>query len=175
MTTTDCPSPAEEPGAHPAWQRAVRGPIDAGVAADLAEQVCEVPIEREWLLVCTQRSTSALHQVLLPAMIALEERWAEDLDFGVDHDSAPQGRRERRESFAALVAATAFCALTCEDFALAATMALHAGFTTPDAPSAALARSVITGAATRKPWPRDDAGARTKLSAIVAEYRSLQV
>lgn len=161
---------ATEPAAHPAWLRAADGPMNPDRAMDLAIQVCQVTAERDWLLVCTEGSTAALLEVLVPAVDAMYAQWIDDLD--PERQGSGPATIARRESFAALAAATAYCALTCSRFALAKVMAFRSRMSGQEERSATLAELAMTGAVMRCPWTPMASAGRATIAAGVLDRRT---
>ena len=159
-----------DPALHPAWLRAVDEPMNPQRAMDLAEQVCQVTAERDWLLVATEGSSAALLDVLVPVVETMYARWIDDLD--TERGAAGPATTARREAFAALAAATAYSALTCSKFSVATVMAFRSRTTGQGERAVALAELAMTGAAMRCPWTPMTPPERAVIIAAVAASRT---
>lgn len=164
------PAAAADPPAHPAWQRALTYRMTLEVASDLARQVCEIPAERDWLVVSHHDDEAALEEVITPAISCLKyQRCARRPDDPAILDTDENQRAAT--AYAALCATGAVLAHGCGRRARARALAIMALTVTPDGTCADLAGMVLVETTFGDPWPLLSPSTRAEAARAVTTHR----
>lgn len=169
--TTTRSTVTSEPSAHSVWRRALAEPMTAALALDLAQQVCDVLLERDWLLITHEGDLMALDQVIAPAADALLQVRARNALSAVEHGRQPHYPERDRLAFAALCASAAHLAWSTGQVKWARAYARASLMEGPQGSGANLARLVADSIEVGCPWLCGAPGLRTEIARELMEFR----
>lgn len=172
MNQTTTTPVTSEPDLHPTWARALAEPMTFDLALELAEDVCAVLLERDWLLVIEQGSCEALERVIAPAANLMLGSRAQAALSAVEHGQAPNHPQRHRLAFAALCTTAAHLAYASGHHESARTYAAASLVEGPDAVSARLADLVATLVAIGCPFESGGPGLRKQVAHEVVAARA---